>query len=67
VLTPSTGTTGLADHTAVTPAGSPLTCKLIGPLKDPPVPTDQLIAAIAPLTTATDASDDVSVSTGATA
>ena len=52
-------------HPTVTPAGSPLTEKLMLPLKDPPVPAVKLTVPEPPCTAAAELDAAVSVSVGA--
>jgi hypothetical protein len=64
-LTLEAGAIGFADHPTVTPAGSPLTEKLMLPLKDPPVPAVKLTVPEPPCTAAAELDAAVSVSVGA--
>jgi hypothetical protein len=64
-LTLEAAVSGLADHWAVTPAGRPLTEKLVLPLNDPPVLTVKLTMLDAPWTTATEVDAAVRAKEGA--
>ena len=64
VLAPEAVVIGFADHPAVTPAGSPVTEKVMFPLYDPPVAAVKLKVPEPPRTTATDVAAVVRVSVG---
>jgi hypothetical protein len=51
VPVPALSVTGLVDHEAVTPAGSPDTVRTTGPLKDPPPVNAKRSVAVAPCMT----------------
>ena len=67
VLAPEAVAIGLADHAAVTPAGSPVTENEMFPLNDPPVAAVKLNVLDPPCTTATDVAASVKLSVGVSA
>jgi hypothetical protein len=65
-LLPFAGVIGFCDHPAVTPEGSPLTEKLMLPVKDPAVAAVNPIPPELPAVTATELAPGVSVSVAGT-